>query len=117
MRLPQAVQTTRENAAAPPQVGSPVVEHKAVPEDEPPNTFGNDLNHFADDGAAVAMSEQHNVGEIAAYNEVHDRPGRLCVADLSTGALAVSCNCWPKSIVAVVLQAVDDPVPDGSVVP
>jgi hypothetical protein len=63
------------------------------------------------------MSEQHNVGEIAADNEVHDRPGRLGVANLFTDTFAVSRNCWPKSIVAVVLQAVDHPVPDGSVAP
>src|ERR1700755_114102 len=95
----------------------PVVEYECVPEDKPPNTFGNDLDDFANDAAAEAMANQHDVGEIAADNEVDDRLGRLGVANLFADALAVSRSGWPNSSVTAVLQAADHWVPHGSVVP
>src|SRR6202023_235301 len=87
------------------------VEHEGVPEDEPPPPIRNGLHYFADDCAAVAVTDQHDVGEVVTDDEIHDRLGGLGVGDLLVDSVAVSGHRRPERVMAVIFQPLDDKIP------
>lgn len=79
-----------------------VVENESAPEHQSPNAIRNHFRHLADDRSAVAVSDQNDVGQTTADDEVHDQLGRLRVADVLANALAVSGHGGSEGTVAVV---------------
>jgi hypothetical protein len=94
-------ETARENGGHSVIEAFPVVENESAPEHQSPDVVRDRLYHLADNRAAVAVSDQDDVGQTEADNEIDNRLARLRVADVLVDAFAVACHGGPEGPVAV----------------